>query len=325
MALKFITRAEIYGNGKGLMQPWHDKYLSMFSSVYGGITKDPVLMTVPADDHMVHRGDGVFDVSKCIEGGIYQFDGHLERLFRSAQSIFLTPPYTLMEVKDIIMETVRAGGERNCLIRITISRGPGGFSVDPFECSNSQLYVNVFKLKQIPDGYINNGVSIVTTGVPIKPSFFATVKSCNYLPNVLMAMEARKRSANYSLSMDEQGFLAEGATENIALLTPEGELLFPVFDRILAGLTVTRIIDLAHSLISTGEIENLRFVKLGLEDAYRCKEFFLFSTSIDVLPVVKIDDHAIGDGAPGPIAKRLRQLIRDDMIANQELITHVFH
>jgi branched-chain amino acid aminotransferase len=281
-------------------------------------------MMLPADDHLVHRGDGVFDVAKCIEGGIYQLDGHLQRLFRSAQGISLNPPYTLEEIKDIIIETVKAGGHRNCLVRVTISRGPGGFSVDPYECPTSQLYVNVFKLKPKPDVFVTEGVRIIVTQVPIKPSFFATVKSCNYLPNVLMALEARKEGVHYAVSVDEQGFLAEGAAENIGLLTRDNVLLFPEFHRILTGLTVSRVLQLANPLMESGEIREIRFAQLRPEDAYECSEFFLFGTSIDVLPVVKIDDRVIGGGVPGPIARKLRELLYKDMTTNEKLITRVF-
>jgi branched-subunit amino acid aminotransferase/4-amino-4-deoxychorismate lyase len=324
MALKILTRNDLWENGRSLIRPWHEKYLAMFSSVYGGIVTDPTLMMLPADDHLVHRGDGVFDVAKCVEGGIYQLDGHLQRLFRSAEGISLNPPYSMAEVKDIIIETVRAGGQKNCLVRVTISRGPGGFSVDPSECPGSQLYVNVLKLRSIPEAYIQEGIRIIISQIPIKPSFFATVKSCNYLPNVLMALGAKKAGVHYAISVDEQGFLAEGAAENIGLLTQDKVLVFPEFHRILTGLTVSRISQLAERLAASGEIREIRFARLKPEDAYGCREFFLFGTSIDALPVVEIDGRVIGEGSPGPIAKRLRELIHKDMTTNEELITRVF-
>jgi branched-subunit amino acid aminotransferase/4-amino-4-deoxychorismate lyase len=324
MTMKILTKDELFGDGKSLLRPWHEKYLAMFSSAYGGIVTDPTIMMLPADDHLVHRGDGVFDVAKCIEGGIYQFEGHLQRLFLSAQGIFLNPPYSPAEMREIIIETVKAGGHKNCLVRITISRGPGGFSVDPYECPCSHLYVNVIKLKQIPDSFINEGVRIIITQLPIKPSFFATIKSCNYLPNALMAMGARKEGAQFAVSMDERGFLAEGATENIGLLTRDNVLVFPEFHRILKGLTVSRIADLAGSLVSNNEIHDIRFAHITPQDAYDCSEFYLFGTSIDLLPVVQIDGRLIGGGVPGLIAKRLRELLYDDMTTNEKIITRVF-
>ena len=87
MKVELLTRDMLFSEPGRLQKPWHSKYLAMYSSVYGGIVTDPTLMMIPADDHVVHRGDGVFDVAKCVEGGVYQFDGHLDRLLRSAAAI----------------------------------------------------------------------------------------------------------------------------------------------------------------------------------------------------------------------------------------------
>ena len=323
MMLKILSRQELLNNHTMLVRPWHDKYLAMFSSVYGGIVTDPSIMMVPADDHLIHRGDGVFDVARCFHGGIYQFDGHLDRLMRSAAAISLEPPYSRDEIKEIAIATARVGGEENCLIRLTVSRGPGGFSVNPSECPKSELYVNVFRSTPVPKEHLVQGVRVVTSKVPIKPSYFARVKSCNYLPNVLMAMEANRAGAHYSVILDEKGCLAEGSAENIAVVSQNRELLFPEFDRILKGLTVSRAAELARDLLDTGEISDIRFADIRPEEAFRAREVLILGTSVDALPVVRFDDHIIGDGKPGPVFARLRDLIIKDMTANPDIITRV--
>ena len=323
MMLKILGRQELLNNDSMLARPWHDKYLAMFSSVYGGIVTDPSIMMVPADDHLIHRGDGVFDVARCVNGGIYQFDGHLDRLMRSAAAISLEPPYSREEIKEIALATARVGGEKNCMVRLTMSRGPGGFSVNPSECPKSELYINVFRFTPVPKEHLVQGVRVVTSKVPIKPSYFARVKSCNYLPNVLMAMEAKRAGAHYAVILDEKGCLAEGSAENIAVVSKNRELLFPEFDRILKGLTVSRAAELAGELLDTGEITDIRFTDLRPEEAFGAREVLILGTSVDALPVVKIDDHTIGDGKPGPVFAKLRQLIINDMTANPDIITRV--
>ena len=74
----------------------------MYSSQWRGFVTDPALMMVPIDDHLVHRGDGVFDVMRCVDGKIYQMEAHLQRLERSARSISLRLPPEYNQVKDII-------------------------------------------------------------------------------------------------------------------------------------------------------------------------------------------------------------------------------
>ena len=182
----------------------------MYSSQWNGITTDPELMIIPVDDHLVHRGDGVFDVIRCVNGKIYQMERHLQRLERSAKAISLNPPPEYKDIRALIKHMVLIGGEKECLIRIVLSRGPGSFSTNPFDCPSSQIYVNVIRYKNLPSEYYRDGVALVTSHIPIKKSFFATIKSCNYLPNVLIKMEAIKANAQYAVALDEDGFLAEG-------------------------------------------------------------------------------------------------------------------
>jgi branched-subunit amino acid aminotransferase/4-amino-4-deoxychorismate lyase len=139
------------------------------------------------------------------------------------------------------------------------SRGPGSFNANPLDCPSSQVYVNVISYQPPPARYYETGVSLVTSRIPIKTSFFATVKSCNYLPNALMKREALLSGHDYAVALDENGFLAEGATENIGILSAEGYLIFPGFERTLAGITVQRIAELAHALEKEGLIKGTGF------------------------------------------------------------------
>ncbi len=314
----------MFGASGTLARPWHGKYLAMYSSVYGGIVTDPSIMMVPVDDHLVHRGDGVFDVAKCVSGGIYQFEGHLDRLLRSADSVSITPPFDRDAIRQITIDTVRAGGVPDCTVRMTLSRGPGGFSVKPSECPRNELYVNVIRTSTVPNEYLVNGVRAVISKVPIKPSYFARVKSCNYLPNVLMALEAEQAGAHFSVTLDERGNLAECSTENIIVLSEENELLFPEFDRILRGLTVSRVSELAEILVKEGRVRNVRFGDVSPQLAYSAREVMILGTTIDLLPVVLLDGRTVSDGVPGPVCAELRKLVRDDMLNNEAVITRVF-
>jgi len=209
--LRSITRKSFFSSLGSKEKKWQDNYLAMYSSWLRGIVTDPALMLIPADDHLVHRGDGVFDVMRCINGRIYQMESHLKRLELSARVISLNLPPEYDKVRDIIKSLVLIGGEKDCIIRIIISRGPGGFSTNPFECPSSQLYINIIRYKKMPDKDYREGVSLVLSRVPVKKSFFATIKSCNYLQNVLMKMEAINAGHKYSVNIDDDGFIGEGS------------------------------------------------------------------------------------------------------------------
>ncbi|MBF0528421.1 MAG: aminotransferase class IV [Deltaproteobacteria bacterium] len=324
MSLPILTPADLMAKHEELRRPWHTSYLAMYSSIWGGIVTDPVLMTVPVDDHLVHRADGVFDFFKCVDGRAYCMQPHLRRLEGSARGLTLTMPPEYTRVVDIIRATVQAGGHKNCTVRIMISRGPGGFTTDPTECPVSILYVIVCKLKITPPSKYENGVSIISAPVPVKPAFFANIKSCDYLGNVMIKKAAVEAGADYAVNWDENGFLAEGSTENIILVSEDRRLLVPALDRVLLGVTLSRVMELAETLVKEGVLTGIDVGRIDRQTAARCPEAMLTCTSFDVLPVTKWDGRAISDGRPGPVARRLTALIREEISGNGEMVTPMF-
>lgn len=323
MQIPLIDKQNFFHCLEGQKNPWQKNYLCMYSSQWHGITTDPELMVIPIDDHLVHRGDGVFDVIRCVNGKIYQMERHLQRLERSAKAISLNPPPEYENIRALIKHLVLIGGEKDCLIRIVLSRGPGSFSTNPFDCPSSQIYVNVIRFKRLPSEYYRDGVAIVTSHIPIKKSFFATIKSCNYLPNVLIKMGAIEAKAQYAVALDEDGFLAEGSIENVAVLSADGILEFPGFERTLSGTTAERVFQLAKKLVMENIIREVKFNSISLEKAYQASEMFLTGTSMNIVPVVSYDGKRIGEGCPGPVYSRLSNLLWEDMTKNRELLTEI--
>lgn len=306
-----------------LNKSWHENYLAMYSSWLGGIVKEPALMMVPLDDHLVHRGDGVFEAFKCVDGNVYGLGRHLDRMERSARTSGLSFPVDRSRLEGIILQTIRAAAVPDCLIRVYLSRGPGGFSTNPYECPESQLYVMVTTLSVPPQEKYSDGVRLVTSLVPMKRDYFANIKSCNYLPNVLMTKEARDKGVEFTVSLDEKGFLGEGATENVGIITREHEFLVPRFDRILKGVTVSRMLELAGQLAAKGGLNDAREADISREDAYRAHEMMVFGTTFDILPVVTFDDRPIGNGKPGQFFENFLALLRQDMSNGSGMVTRV--
>ncbi len=321
MPSKILTFDRIVDRLISLARPWFSNYLAMYSSWYGGIVVDPALMMVPLDDHLVHRGDGVFEAFLCRDWNIYMLDRHLARLDLSASALGLDIPEDRARLLEIIRDTIRAGNSGTCLVRLFASRGPGGFSANPYESAETQLYVIATAFQPLPPEKYEKGVRLATSTIPAKTDF-ATIKSCNYLLNVLMKKEARDAGADYPVSVDENGFLAEGATENIGIVTRDGRFLIPRFRRILRGITVTRAVELAETLLGR-EITGIAEADITREQAFEAAEMLVMGTSIHVLPVVEYDGKKIGNGRPGPVFRRLLDLFSRDETKNTEVLTAV--
>lgn len=304
-----------------LRRPYQGHYFAMYSSLYGGIVTDPALMLLPIDDHMVHRGDGVFEAIKGVNGRIYNLNGHLDRLDQSSRALFLTLPVTRTELTRIVMETVQTAGRPDCMIRIFVSRGPGSFSVNPYDCPAAQLYVVVTSLGTPFMKLHPEGGRICTSTIAAKSAAMSHIKNCNYAPNVLMKKEAVDRGMHFSAGFDEQGFLTEGAIENMGIVTADQHLLFPKLDRILAGTTMLRVMELARALIGQGFLKEVSFADISRQDILTASEFLLTGTTINVSAGVEFDGQPVGTGRPGPVYYALSALLEADMSANERLLT----
>lgn len=322
--MRHIGMADFPAWLESLRKPYHEKYYALYSSVYGGVVTDPVLMMVPVDDHMVHRGDAVFETIKCIHGALYNLRAHLQRLAHSASMVGQGLPGSLDEIAAIAAETVRCGGRRDCLVRLMVSRGPGSFGVNPYDCPAPQLYCVAYRLdppfmEKHPDG-----ARVRTSTIPVKPGLFAGIKNCNYLPNVLMKKEAVDAGVDFVVGFTDRGFMTEGATENLGIVTRERELLFPKPEGILIGTTMLRVMDLAATLIESGELRRTGFADITHEDVLRAAELLIAGTTPNVASAREFDGMAVGAGTPGPVGQRLGALLQEDMRGNRQILTPVF-
>lgn len=320
MNIRLLTRSQFLD---ALPAP-NPEYFAMYSSAWDGIVTDASLMFVPADDHMVHRGDGVFETIKCVNGRVYCLVAHLDRLAFSARNVGMAAPWSREDLADIIVQTIRAGGKRDCLVRILLSRGPGSLGVNPYDCPKPGLYVIAHQLKPSFMEAHPEGARVITSKVPVKPGFFANIKSCNYLPNVLMKKEAVDAGVDFTVSFDEQGLLAEGATENAGIVTSDGRLLVPTTDRILSGTTMFRAVELANTLLANGMLKSVASASITRDMMTSAKEMLIFGTTPDVTAVVEFDRKPVGTGRPGVVSSELNRLIINDIRSNPSVQTLAF-
>ena len=144
-------------------RPGWENVLAFYEHRLGVICKDPKMMLIPMDDHLVHRGDGVFETFKFIEGRIYQLDAHLERMRKSCETIFMQPPCPWNKVRELVISLAGAAESENGMVSIFVGRGPGGFTTDFRECPQSSLYIVIRRLPEKPQSFWKKG------SAPLRP------------------------------------------------------------------------------------------------------------------------------------------------------------
>jgi len=253
-------------------------------------------------DHGLLYGDGVFEGIRLYGGNVFRLDEHLERFENSAKAILLDMPLTRAQWSAAICETCRANGLVDGYIRAVVTRGVGDLGLAPWLCSKPSYFVIASKISLYPRECYEDGLAIVT--VPTRrigpASLPATVKSLNYLNNILAKIEAKQFGAVEAIMLNDQGYVAEATADNVFVVR-KGELLTPSASQgALKGVTRSAVLDMARDLGIAGREENLTRYDLWCAD-----ECFLTGTGAEVIPVVKLDGRTIGTGMPGPITRKV--------------------
>jgi 4-amino-4-deoxychorismate lyase len=296
------------------------EYFAFYSSQLNGIVTDPALMVIPFDDHIVHRGHGIFDTAAIVNGRIYDLEAHLDRFLGSAERSKLRLPASRGEMRDIIIHTTAVSGRRDGSIRYWMSSGPGSLDLTPAKTAEPGFFVMIFGGLSYPAQWYSEGLKVMTTTYPIKAPLYAITKATNYLPNVLMQMEAKEKGFDNGVFLDENGNVGESSNMNVAFVTKGGVLVHPRFDHILSGCTSLRLLELARTYQDRAQLTGVEVRDISSAEAHDSAEMVLLGSSIKVAPVVQWDDQKIGDGKPGPVARALLKLLEEDMRSGDRLI-----
>ena len=300
-------------------QAWNERLLELprkgaanvtafYEHRLGGICLDSRFLLVPLDDHMVHRGDAVFESLSFRDSRIIQLDAHIGRMQRSSERLALEPPCSWDDVRDIAIAVARAGAEPYGGLKILLGRGCGGLGVDPGECPEASLYMVATRGKPLPSSFWEKGLTAARSGVPAKQAWLAQIKSTNYLANAMMAKEAREKGVDLTFSFDEQGFLAEAAVANVGMVDSQGRLLIPEFRCALPGTTAILAEETAAVFMP---VLHMDITEELLKSA---SEILVFGTTPECVAVTHYNGFAVGGGVPGPVAKKLRPLLHEALL-----------
>ena len=254
-------------------------------------------------DHGLLYGDGVFEGMRSYGGKVFRLEQHLRRLYDSARAIWLEIPIEFDAMAAAVNETLSRNEIEDGYIRLVVTRGAGTLGLDPNRTSNPQVIVIADYITLYPDEVYEHGLEIVTAStIRNHPAALnPRIKSLNYLNNILAKVEGLKAGCVEALMLNIKGEVAECTGDNIFLVR-DGVLVTPPADAgILDGITRDAVIDLAREADYP-----FREAALTRHDVYVADECFLTGTAAEVVPVVKVDNRAIGDGAPGPVTRDLK-------------------
>jgi len=264
-------------------------------------------------DHGLLYGDGVFEGIRLYGGNIFRLDEHLERLEYSAKAIMLELPGTRAEIAAATCETCRQNELTDAYIRLVVTRGVGDLGLAPWLCPKPTMFIIASKITLYPKEHYENGLAIVTVPTRrINPAALPpTIKSLNYLNNILGKIEAKQFGALEAIMLNDQGYVAECTADNV-FIVHKGEIITPSASQgALKGITRSTIFDIGKDIGVT-----VREANLTRYDIWCADECFLTGSGAEVIPTVKLDGRVIGTGKPGPITKRVMAAFRERVLVD---------
>src|SRR5688572_28638378 len=273
---------------------WHDGKLVEWRSA-----------TTHVLTHSLHYGLAVFEgvraYKTAIGTAIYRLKEHTDRLFNSAHIYMMKIPYTREQLMQAQIEVVRAnkheafyGSEKmgvspvGAKVHVAIAAWPWGAYLGPEALSKG--------IRVKTSSYARHHVNVT----------MARAKMSGTYPNsVLATLEATQHGYDEGLLLDVDGFVAEGAGENIFVIK-DGRIYEPELTSALTGITRSSVIELAQEL--GYEVISKRLTR---DDVYIADECFFTGTAAEVTPIRELDGRVIGAGKAGPITKAIQKAFFD--------------
>lgn len=269
-----------------------------------GILTPPEHATVSVYDRGFLYGDGVFETLRTYGGAPFALHEHLDRLESSARAVGIQLPVTLRTLEREVLDVLAAAQNPESYVRIMITRGEGPLGLDPALATAPLRVLLAEPITPLPAALYRHGVAVVTERTERAADAAPGAKVTNYLAGMLALQRAKAQGAHEALLLDAEGFVLEGVTSNF-FLVHDGDLLTSSSRHILAGITRAHVLRCAQA-----EGLSVRYGAIGSGDLRGATEAFLTSSLRELLPVIRVDALSIGEGAPGPVTRRLHAAYR---------------
>ncbi|MBW5466494.1 D-amino-acid transaminase [Brevibacillus formosus] len=259
-------------------------------------------VAVHPEDRGYNFGDGIYEVVRIYKGRMYQWDGHLTRLFRSAKEIKMELPWSAEELTDLANQLINKNNiteNDDANLYLQVSRGTAP-RVHDIPSGIQPVIMGFVRRKDRPVADMKKGLTAQL--VEDIRWLRCDIKTLNLLGAVLVKQYAKDAGAQESI-LHRNGVITECSASNL-FVVKNGELYTHQADNlILHGITRQVVIDLARNngITVHEEAFDIAFLK-------QADEVFLTSTTAEIMPLISVDGVAVGNGQPGPVALTLQDL-----------------
>ena len=258
--------------------------------------------SVHIEDRGYQLADGVYEVWAVFGGKLADAEGHFTRLERSLGELRIDMPMSAKALSLVLREAIRRNRVRDGIVYLQVTRGVAprdhAFPTRPVRPS---IVITAKSVDMAAaEAKAAKGIGVITT--PESRWARCDIKTIALLPNVLAKQAAREKGAGEAWFVDDLGLVTEGASSNAWIVDSEGMLRTRDLNaNILRGVTRKSLMELiAREGLQVSERP------FSVQDAKAAREAFITGAGSLVTPVVSIDGAPIGNGAPGPVALRLR-------------------
>ena len=252
-------------------------------------------------DRAVNFGDAVYEVAGVLEGKLVDFEHHMERYFSSLEKLSIPSPLSKDEILQAFRELVKANNIEEGLVYMQVSRGVAERDFVWEEGMKPTVFMFTQPKLTIENEVAKTGIKVCS----VEDIRWARrdIKTVNLLGQVLVKQMAHDQGAYEALMIDTEGHITECGSTSFFIIADNRIITRPLSNDILPGVT-------RRALVSLADGKNLELVekKFTLADAISADEAFITGASSYVIPVTQIDDSKIGDGKPGPLTLKLREI-----------------
>jgi branched-chain amino acid aminotransferase len=263
--------------------------------------------TVHVAVHALHYGSTVFEGIRAYpfpDGpAVFCLEEHLDRMWDSCKIYRLEIPYSREEIRQAILDTIRANGHEECYIRPLVFRGWGTFSVDGRSCPTHVSIITVYMGKYLGPDALEKGVDVgVSSWHRMAPNTYPAAAKIGgqYVNSQFVVMEAVQHGYTEGIALDVGGHISEGSGENIFVVRRGRIHTPPLSASILDGITRRCVMTLADDLGL-----DVREEPIPREMLYVADEVFFCGTAAEITPIRSVDGIVVGSGQRGPITNEL--------------------